>query len=135
MLHKELLQWDIRKLFLIHPNIEIDFTVKDESKIIDWRSTGRRIGRRALYNARVEYKCDTCNKTTIEPPKDAPKFFDDIWPTEIRVLESQLQVQHISKDPSINDLAFIKWLCASCHKNEDLTTEKGVAVETIDFGL
>ena len=109
--------------------------VKDESKIIDWRSTGRRIGRRALYAAHVDYECDTCKRTTIEPPKDAPKWFEDIWPVERRELESQLQVQHMEKDPSINDLAFIKWLCPSCHKNEDLTTEKGVAVESLDFGL
>ena len=109
--------------------------MKDESKIVDWRSTGRRIGRRALYAAYVEYKCQTCGRTVIEPPKDAPRWFEEIWPVERRELESQLQVQHISKDVTNNDLASIKWLCPSCHKIEDSTTEVGEAVETIDFGL
>ena len=107
--------------------------MKDQSQIKDWRSTGRRIGRRALYNAYVEYKCDTCGKTVIEPPKDAPRWFDEIWPEDERVLASQLQVQHITKDVTDNDLASIKWLCPSCHKLEDSKTEKGVAVETLDF--
>lgn len=107
--------------------------MKDETKIKDWRSTGRRIGRRVLFKSYIEYRCDNCHRTVIEPPKDAPSWFEEIWPEDNRELTSQLQVQHISKDPSNNSLEEIKWLCPSCHKLEDSTTDVGVAVETIKF--
>jgi hypothetical protein len=110
---------------------------KDESKIKDWRSTGRRKGRRELYNAFVPYKCvgyrlpdgsrSNCGKTSKEPPKDAPKWFDEIWPKENRVLDYQLQVDHESKEFDNNDLDFINWKCAVCHKKDDRATGKGEA--------
>lgn len=109
-----------------------------DDKIIDWRSTGRRKARRALFNARIEFKCAgytsteghffECGKTTTEPPKDAPKFFEEIWPEEFRVLSPQaLQADHESKDLQINDVDELNWRCASCHKLQDKQTEKGVA--------
>ena len=58
--------------------------MRDEDKILDWRSTGRRKARRVLYQAFVEYKCADCGKTTKEPPKDAPSHFNEIWPEEQR---------------------------------------------------
>ena len=54
--------------------------MKDESKIIDWRSTGRRKARKALYLSYQEFKCEECGATNVEAPKDAPYLFDEIWP-------------------------------------------------------
>lgn len=108
----------------------------DESKILDWRSTGRRKARRALYKARVDYSCvgytdergrHECGATTLEPPKDAPRWFEDIWPERNRVLDYQLQADHESKDFTNNDLDHINWRCARCHKLQDRQTDKGVA--------
>jgi hypothetical protein len=102
--------------------------MKDESKIKDWRSTGRRKGRRSLYNSHIEYRCKKCTFTTKLPPKDAPPWFEEIWPEELRVLDSQLQVQHKTKDVTQNDEDDLEWLCPSCHKIEDLKTEVGVSL-------
>lgn len=102
--------------------------------IIDWRSTGRRKARRVLFNARVDFKCTDCGKTTKAPPKDAPIFFDEIWPYESRVLNPQsLQADHESKDYTNNNLEDINWRCASCHKKADMKTEKGVS--TIEISI
>lgn len=104
---------------------------KDTSRIKDWRSTGRRIGRRVLYANYVEYECNDCHQTTLLPPKDAPKHFDEIWPEENRTLLSQLQVDHEDKDYTNNDFNNLVWRCPSCHKLHDMQTEKGVStVET-----
>lgn len=111
----------------------------DKSKIVDWRSTGRREARRQLFRARVPFKCvgyrlpdgrrSNCGKTTIEPPKDAPAWFEDIWPEENRVLV-KLEADHESKDWTNNDLEHINWKCPSCHKKDDASTEKGQAQVT-----
>lgn len=103
--------------------------MKDEDKILDWRSTGRRKLRRALYHARVDYKCIDCGVTSIEPPKDAPKWFDEIWPEENRVLDYQLQADHETKDLRINDVEYGNWRCNPCHKKHDRTT--GVGESTV----
>ena len=109
-----------------------------DDKIKDWRSTGRRKARRSLFNARAEFKCvgytdsqnnhHGCGKTTIEPPKDAPNFFDEIWPQENRVLSSvALQADHETKDLQNNAIEDLNWRCASCHKLQDQQTSTGVA--------
>jgi len=98
---------------------------KDEDKIKDWRSTGRRKARRELYLNYVDYKCADCGKTTIKPPMDAPKHFDEIWPEDRRILSSQLQADHETKDYTVNDIQFLNWRCVSCHKKHDLSTGKG----------
>jgi len=108
---------------------------RDET-ILDWRSTGRRKARRALFNARIEFSCvgytdaqgryHPCGKTTRVPPKDAPSFFDEIWPTEKRVLSPQsLQADHESKELQNNDVEDLNWRCSSCHKLADIQTAKG----------
>jgi hypothetical protein len=111
---------------------------KNEDRIQDWRSTGRRKGRRTLYNAYRDYKCEgyegfECGKTTKSPPKDAPSWFEDIWPEDNRVLESQLQVDHTSKDLTNNSEEFLEWACPSCHKIKDSKTAKGVATVVEEF--
>lgn len=105
---------------------------KDESHIIDWRSTGRRKARRELYRNGVEYKCAgvpelniTCGVTSKEPPKDAPANFLELWPEEKRVLDYPLEADHESKDWQNNSIEFLNWRCRSCHKKHDSMTEKG----------
>ncbi len=99
--------------------------VKDESKILDWRSTGRRKARRALFKSHVEYRCHDCGKVPMEPPQDAPTWFEEIWPEDSRTLSSQLQADHETKDLTVNDEEFLNWRCPSCHKLRDAQTEKG----------
>jgi hypothetical protein len=107
---------------------------KDKSKILDWRSTGRRNARRELFKNRVEYKCEYCGVTTKEPPADAPKWFEDIWPEERRELDYQLQANHKTKDLTDNTLEFIEWACQPCHKKVDSQTGLGEStIETGDF--
>ena len=106
---------------------------KDESRIKDWRSTGRRKARRELYAAFVEYKCVHCGKTTKEPPKDAPRHFEDIWPEENRVLDYQLQADHESKDYTNNELDYINWKCAPCHQKDDRAVKPGEAQKSINY--
>lgn len=114
---------------------------KDKDKIQDWRSSGRRMARRELFNARVPFRCVgykkdgkiiPCGKTTKEPPKDAPSWFDEIWPTDNRVL-TQLQADHETKDLTINVLDYLNWRCPSCHRLQDMQTEKGVAQSSNNF--
>lgn len=97
----------------------------------DWRSTGRKRGRRTLFEERRSFSCVGhhgihCGKTTSSPPPDAPSWFEEIWPEENRVL-SQLQVDHENKDYTDNDPSNLEWRCASCHKLADSETEKGVS--------
>jgi hypothetical protein len=98
---------------------------KNDDNIKDWRSTGRRRGRRVLYEAYESYECSNCHVTVKNPPKDAPDHFEEIWPEKFRVLDSQLQVQHMTKELQDNTEEFLKWMCPSCHKLEDNTTLKG----------
>ena len=115
-----------------------------DDKIIDWRSTGRRKARRALFRAGIEFKCVgytnesgvhmPCGKTTTEPPKDAPRNFDELWPSEKRVLSPQaLQADHETKDLTVNDIEDLNWRCSSCHKLQDQQTEVGVTQSKTDM--
>jgi hypothetical protein len=106
---------------------------KDDGKIKDWRSTGRRKARSALFKARVMFKCVDCGRTSKEPPKDAPAWFEEIWPEENRVLEYSLQADHETKDLTHNTIDKLNWRCAPCHKAQDSKTEKGEATVKEDF--
>lgn len=109
-----------------------------DDKIIDWRSTGRRKARRALFEARVPFRCvgytdesgitHGCGKTTKERPKEIPSWFDELWPEENRVLNSQaLQADHETKDYTNNSVENLNWRCSQCHKNQDKQTGKGIS--------
>ena len=80
-----------------------------------------------------------CGKTNVEPPKDAPIWFEEIWPEENRVLRNDknsaygLQADHLSKDYQNNEIENIVWRDPSCHKKADLRTKKGVAQRTIKY--
>lgn len=115
-----------------------------DDKIKDWRSTGRRKARRSLFNSGVEFKCVgytdesgvhyPCGKTTKEPPKDAPRNFDELWPLEKRVLSPQaLQADHETKDLQLNDLEDLNWRCSSCHKKQDMQTSIGESQKKSDI--
>ncbi len=111
---------------------------KDEERIKDWRSTGRRKARRELYSNYVEYSCvglgkETCGKTSKEPPKDAPAHFEEIWPEENRVLDYPLQADHEDKDVTNNDLSNLNWRCAYHHKMSDKRTGKGEATVIVRY--
>ena len=104
----------------------------DKSKIKDIRSTGRRWARKELYRNRVEYKCAgvpklgiVCGITSKEPPKDAPVWFEEMWPLERRELDYPLEADHESKDLTNNSIEFLNWRCRSCHKKSDNMTSKG----------
>lgn len=113
--------------------------MKDESKIVDWRSTGRRKARKALYNAYIDFKCEDCGATNIEPPKDAPTWFDEIWVYTNRTLRNDLnsayglQADHISKDYTNNEVENLVWRCPKHHKLADTKTKKGVAQKEIKY--
>ena len=99
--------------------------MKNEAHIRDWRSTGRRKARKELFASHVPFKCSICGKTSIEPPKDAPPWFDEIWPTDNRCLDYSLQADNETKDLTNNDVSVLSWKCAPCHKESDSQTEKG----------
>lgn len=105
---------------------------KDESKIQDWRSTGRRRARKELFKSHISFECADCGKTTKEPPKDAPRWFEEIWPETLRVL-AKLEANHTTKDVTVNDVAFLEWLCPSCHKKKDSQTGVGESTVTESY--
>jgi hypothetical protein len=113
--------------------------MKDESRIVDWRSTGRRKARRELFGAYIDFKCEDCGVTNIEPPKDAPVWFDDIWPFTDRNLRNDLnpayglQADHISKDYTNNTVENVVWRCPKHHKQADVKTKKGEAQKKINY--
>lgn len=103
---------------------------KDSERIKDWRSTGRRRGRNILYRAYVSYECIECGVTSNEPPKDAPSWFADIWPVEEKArqgqtIDSQLQVDHETKDLQDEFEDNLNWRCPTHHKLHDLLSERG----------
>jgi hypothetical protein len=107
---------------------------KADAEILDWRSTGRRRARRMLFEARIDFSCVGCNATTKVPPKDAPSWFNDIWPEENRTA-SQLQADHTTKDVTMNDIDDLCWRCPSCHKIADMATSKGIGQEADPHGI
>lgn len=107
--------------------------MKNEDSIQDWRSTGRRRARKVLFNSFVSFECVDCGRTSKNPPKDAPSHFEEIWPSELRVLDYSLQADHLTKDLTNNSEEVLAWRCNPCHKASDSKTEKGES--TIDKGL
>jgi hypothetical protein len=109
--------------------------MKDESRIKDWRSTGRRKARKELYANYVPFKCVDCGVTSKFPPMDAPMWFEEIWPEERRELDYSLQADHETKDVTNNDINELAWRCAGCHKLHDNKTAKGESTKTTTTSL
>lgn len=116
-----------------------------DGKVEDWRSTGRRRARGVLFHERVDYACVgyndpttsvlvPCSKTSLAPPKDAPKWFEELWPEQNRCLSSPLQADHLDKDVTHNSIENVVWRCPSCHKLQDQQTGKGTAQESNPHG-
>jgi hypothetical protein len=102
----------------------------------DPRSTGRRRARKVLYENYVPYVCVDCECTSGVRPKDAPEWFEEIWPIREKmelglVVWSTLQADHEDKDVTNNVIENVNWRCASCHKIHDSQTEKGVSTRAI----
>ena len=90
----------------------------DESEgIKDWRSTGRKRGRRTLIRlvaaGERKYACEICDYVP-SIPWDQPSRGGDI-----------LDCDHRNKDYRDNDPANLRWLCRDCHKREDSQTGVG----------
>jgi len=118
---------------------------RNDGQVQDWRSTGRRRARGILFDSRVDYACVgfndptthllvPCERTSMAPPKDAPRWFQDIWPEQNRCISSQLQADHLDKDVTHNTIENLVWRCPSCHKIQDQQTEKGMAQEANPHG-
>lgn len=107
--------------------------MKGEPK--DERSTYRRRGRKALFDAGVPFVCGgnsntdefNCGRSPTVLPNDAPKDLK-LAPIEKQVEGLVLQVNHINKNIADNDLVNLEWLCPSDHAKKDRQTEKGVSV-------
>ena len=109
--------------------------MKDESGIKDWRSTGRLKARKELFANYVPFACIDCGRTSKFPPKDAPKWFEELWPEENRVLDYSLQADHETKDLQNNDVNELAWRCAPCHKEHDNKTAKGESTKEMTSSL
>jgi len=93
--------------------------------IKDWRSTGRKRARKVLFDEERPFMCEICSRTVIEPPPDAPEYFEELWPSAKRLLPYTLQANHKNKDITDCDESNLQWLCSLCHKLLDRLTAKG----------
>jgi hypothetical protein len=100
----------------------------------DIRSTGRKRLRAVLFRTRRPYCCSNCGISTTLRPPDAPKNFEEFWPTENRLLDIALDANHINKNLLDIDPSNAEWLCKKCHKQKDLQTNKGVSTIENEFG-
>jgi hypothetical protein len=72
----------------------------------------------------------------MSPPKDAPKWFEEIWPIRDKlatnqVIESDLQADHETKDLEDNFEDDLNWRCPSCHRIHDNLTAKGISTKSL----
>lgn len=95
---------------------------------VDARSTGRKRGRKTLFNERRPYFCTDCGRGPTELPNDAPKDID-LAPLDKQVPGLEIQCDHENKDILDNDPSNLNWRCPSCHAIRDRKTAKGVALK------
>jgi hypothetical protein len=100
--------------------------VKDDERIKDARSTGRKRARATLIKL-VEsgervYQCESCG------------YVPSISYTESRRGGDILDANHKNKNWLDNDPANLEFLCRPCHYKKDRATDKGVSAVKDEFG-
>ena len=99
---------------------------KDDDKIKDWRSTGRKRARAVLIKLWAsgdrEYACESCGHVPTQH-----------W-TESNRSGDFLDSNHKNKDWKDNDPDNIEGLCRKCHYAKDRATEAGVSSVEDEYG-
>lgn len=94
---------------------------KDDERIKDWRSTGRKRARAVLQklvdSGDREYCCAKCG-----------------WTPDIQSRSSSLDVNHINKDVTDVDPVNLEYLCRPHHYEADRATAKGISTVEEDYG-
>jgi DNA-directed RNA polymerase subunit RPC12/RpoP len=91
---------------------------KDDERIRDKRSTGRKRGRAVLIKLTIagerDYICANCGAIPNKGFEESSR-------------SGGLDCQHINKNIMDCDPANLKWLCRICHYAEDRATDKGIS--------
>jgi hypothetical protein len=99
---------------------------KDDEKIIDRRSTGRKRGRAVLTlltkSGERDYVCADCGHIPNLPLESSSRSGDF------------LDCNHKNKNIMDCDPANLEWLCRPCHYKKDRATAKGVSTVEEDYG-
>lgn len=100
--------------------------MRDDEKIKDLRSTGRKRARAILIKAVKEglrdYKCIDCGHIPSTPMEEKTRSGDF------------LDADHENKNWADNDLVNLNWRCRPCHYKKDRATDKGVSAIDDEFG-
>lgn len=86
----------------------------------DARSTGRKRGRKALFNVGREYSCECVEDHEWHDGRCG-------YSPKEQSRSDTLDVNHKNKNVLDNDPVNLEWLCRRCHKEIDSRTAKGVA--------
>lgn len=96
--------------------------MKDDERVIDKRSTGRKRGRAVLIklweSGERDYCCEECGKVPSQHWRESNRSGDF------------LDCNHKNKNWMDNDPANLEGLCRKCHYAKDRATTKGVS--TVD---
>lgn len=99
--------------------------MKNDDRIKDTRSTGRKRGRAVLIKlveaGEREYCCAKCGHVPEKDYKESSR-------------SGGLDCNHKNKNWMDNDPANLEWLCRVCHYEEDRQTERGVSKVKDEFG-
>lgn len=99
--------------------------MKDDERIKDRRSTGRKRGRAVLIElTKVGERSYTCATCGLVPEKS----FEESSRT------GGLDCNHKNKNIMDCDPSNLEWLCRVCHYAADRATEKGVSTVEDDYG-
>ncbi len=100
--------------------------MKDDERIRDRRSTGRKRGRAVLIklveSGERKYCCAECGHVPSTSYKESSRKGDI------------LDCNHKNKNWLDNDPSNLEWLCRSCHYEKDRATAKGVSATEDEYG-